>query len=342
LRILLAALASACTPAEPLIALRWDAELAGEAAPPGLGPERRVILALTGTMGEISTHEQPTGLRIEGPFSTFPTAHAPVASGGSAFIVSTVGRVVGLAIGSGMQTASGPSAPLGVTSPLALRGDGVLVVGSTSGRLFAMQPDGATVYDVALSGPVDAAPAIAPDGTAYAAVFSPGRLAGVSPMGDIVFDQPLGESAGGVSVSGGLVAAGDSTGARAFLRSSGAMMLERPRQARVTGTILLEDGSLFASGEDGIAERIAADGTVEWTARVGSPIYANPVRANGEDFAVADSSGVLHWLDAESGETVATYELGGEPKPEIIVGETGLVYVAVGRKVIALAFVREP
>jgi outer membrane protein assembly factor BamB len=336
--ILLCAISVAgCTGDDPITIIeRWNQAFAAEPAPPGIGPEKRVLVALQGSTGELTTHEEGTGLKIEGPHPTFPTSHAPVASNFTMFLVSTVGRIVGLEIGSGTQKSLSPATPLGVTSPLVVAPDGSLRIGSTSGRLFAMQPDGTTIYDVPFEGPIDSAPAVASDGTTYAAIFTPGKLIGVSTSGDTVFEQPVGESAGGVSVSDARVAVGHNSGMKLFERA-GAEIFSHPRQARVTGTRILADGRVLVWGEDGIIQLLDDGGGVVWTYNAGPPILTDVNVMDGR-LALFDSGGTVHLLDLGSGEMLRMHSLGGAPGPRIVEGELGFVYVSVGTKIVALDF----
>lgn len=337
---LLILLAAGCSGDDPeQIILRWSETFEAEPSPPGIGPEQRLLVARSGSNGALTTHEQASGLQIEGPHPTFPTAHAPVTAGGNVYIVSTVGRVVGLAIGDGSQQALAPDTPLDVTTPLAVGADGALRVGSTSGRLFAMQPDGTELFDVMLPGPIDAAPVVAEDGTTFAAVFDPGRLMGVSAAGAVVVDHPIGPSAAGVSAGGGLVAVGYAEGV-AVLDTSGTEKFVHPRQARVTGTLISGD-RVLAWGEDGKVELLDPGGAVLWSFEAGPPIYAQCVALPGGNFAVFDSAGTAHLLDGATGEPLATYDLGEEPKTEIVLSELDFVYLTAGNDVLALDFVKE-
>ena len=337
-RILLFAVSVAgCTGDDPITIIeRWSQTFAAEPAPPGIGPEKRVLVALMGTSGELTTHEEGSGLKIEGPHPTFPTSHAPVASNFTMFLVSTVGRVVGLEIGTGAQKSLSPATPLGVTSPLVVAPDGSLRIGSTSGRLFAMQPDGTTIYDVPFEGPIDSAPAVASDGTTYAAIFTPGKLVGVSTTGDAVFEQAVGESAGGVSVSDTRVAVGHNLGMKLFERSGGEVF-SHARQARVTGTRILDDGRVLVWGEDGIIELLDDAGGTVWSYTAGPPILTDVNVMEGR-LAVFDSAGTVHLLELSSGKMSRMHSLGGAPSTRIVEGELGFVYVAVGTKIVALDF----
>lgn len=321
------------------IILRWSETFEAEPSPPGLGPEQRLLIGRSGSSGALTTHEQASGLMIEGPHPTFPTAHAPVTAGGNVYIVSTVGRIVGLAIGDGSQKAIAPATPLGVTTPLVAGSDDIIRVGSTSGRLFAMQPDGTEVFDVTLAGPIDGAPVVDDSGTTYAAVFDPGRLIGVSATGEIVVDHPVGPSASGVSIGGGLVAVGHGDGVT-LLDSAGAEKFVHPRQARVTGT-LIAGGRVLAWGEDGKVELLDDSGGIVWTFEAGPPIYAEAVALPNGNFAVFDSEGTAYLLDGATGEQIATYALPAEPKFEVILGELDFVYLTAGSDVVALDFVKE-
>src|SRR5262245_52512243 len=130
--------AAACGDTAPSpIAMRWKHETASLAAPPGLGPESRVLIAKAMGGGELSTVNEQDGVMVEGPYPSFPTEHAPIALGANLVLVSTIGRITGYNLG-GTQLFSVPEggAMLLETSPLERAPDGTIRVATSSGRVL--------------------------------------------------------------------------------------------------------------------------------------------------------------------------------------------------------------
>jgi hypothetical protein len=332
---LLSASSLGCGEDEPplLAAVRWRQRTSGPAAPPGKGPDARVLIASGGSAGELRTVEEANGRTIEGPFPTFPTERAPVAVGPELFLVTTIGRVVHLDLAG--QEKLAPPGQLGRPSPIAVAADGSLRVASTSGRLLSFGADGTARFDAQVEGAVETAPAIAPDGTTYVATDT-GLLVGFSPTGAEVFRASVPAPGSGPSTDGARVAVG-ALDAVVVFSAAGAEVLRHPRGARVVGTRFLSDGALVAWGEDGRVERIGIDGSVSSRFDAGQPIYTPVVSLPGDRMAVFDRAGVAHLVDA-AGATVTTVNLGGEPKREVIVGDNGWVYVTAADEVLAIDF----
>lgn len=320
------------------IASRWKYMTAADAAPPGVGPERRVVVATKAGQGSLGTLSEENGRPVEGPFSQnlFPTDHAPLAAATTIFIVSSIGKVVAVSF-AGEQKFSKPSAPLLATGPLASAPDGSLRIASNSGRLVALRAaDGETIFDTPIGGAAPSPLAIGTDGTTYVATDS-GHVVAIDPTGAKVFDVMVQPPASGPSVTReGGVLVGEGNGLRAF-DGQGREVFRHPRAARVVGTRTTSRGELMAWGEDGVFELLDANGGTIATFRAGPPIYAPVVALKNGKFGVIDSSGVAHLVNRE-GKEEARLMLDAPPLAEVAVGQLGWVFVAAGRTVSALDF----
>lgn len=336
--ILIGLLSFACgDDAAPPIISRWKHETAGPAAPPGLGPERRVVIARSEGMGEVVTVDETNGVMVDAPFASFPTEHAPVAAGSTLILVSTIGKVVGYNLAGETQFNAPDGSMLFETSP-AVSANGTIYLANTAGRVLGLSgADGSVVFDAAISGAVTTRPAVATYGTTFVATDT-GRLAGISGSGAVTFDVALNAPASGPSVDPktGNIACGELDGVR-VVDQAGAEVFKHARAARVTGTTWTAGGELIAWGEDGVVERLSGSGSVVSSFSAGPPIYADVHVLGNGDLAVIDSTGVARRVTA-GGAEAARIELGGAPLNEIARGTNGFVFVAVGSSVVALDF----
>lgn len=326
---------TACGGEDPaLIVIRWTTPGDTTLAPPGNGPDRRVLLAEKDS-GTFRTLEAVTGRALEGPFPLFPTLHAPLAIGADLYLVSSIGRIVRANLAG--ETLPSPSFALGRTGPPVVGADGALRVVATSGRLVVVAADEVRA-DVTIDGAAESAPAIANNGDTFVATDT-GALLGFSANGVEVFRASVNAPASGPSVAGDRVAVGALDAVVVFERS-GAMAFRAPRAARVVGTTW-DGAELLAWGEDGKLERYGADGSVISSFTAGPPIYGPVVVLPTGKVAVFDSTGKAHRVNKD-GVGEATFELGQEVRRQAALTDSGLVVVSVGSEAKALAFEVEP
>jgi hypothetical protein len=339
LPILLGLLSFACgDDAAPPIISRWTYETSSPSAPPGLGPERRVVIARSEGMGEVATVDEGNGIKVDEPFATFPTEHAPVASGATIVLVSTIGKVVGYNLAGETIFNAPAGSMLFETSPLLVAADGSLRIANTAGRVLGLAAlDGSILFDATVNGAVTTRPAVGADGTTYVATDT-GHLVGITVSGQVAFDFPVAAPASGPSVDpkSGNIAVGEIDAVRVVDRQ-GNEVFKRGRAARVTGTRWTANGELLAWGEDGVVDRLSASGGVISTFAAGPPIYADVIPLDNGDVAVFDSTGVARRVTS-GGAEAARIELGGTPLPEVTRGTNGFVIVAVGNSIVALDF----
>jgi outer membrane protein assembly factor BamB len=325
---------------------QWSFSAPAATAPPGVGPERRVIVVLKdaapGAGGKLVTLEQANGMVLESPPDGAPLSeHAPLFASGKIFVMSKIGKLSALDLAGTTHFTVPDGDPLGPTGPLVAGPDGIVRVGTTSGFVLGFDPnDGSEKFRVEAGGAVSTAIGVAADGTAYAATDI-GRVIGVSAAGLVVFDETVEAPASGPSVApNGDVVVGEGTGVRIF-SSDGNEKAKHPRAARVVGTRVLESGEILAWGEDGKLELLSAEGEARWSYSTAAssppPIYARPRPVEEGAFGLIDSKGVAHLVDA-NGKALATLALDGEPSREVADSELNALFVSIGSTVRGVGF----
>ena len=316
------------------IATPWTFRHTAALAPPGTGPEGRVLVAAHDAPGRFWTLDTGSGNVIEGPFDTFPVLPAPVAIDGIVYLVTVGGRVIRLNL-AGEEIGS-PGPDFGRTTPLVSAPDTSIRFGTTEGRAVSIDAEATPVFDIALGAPVTSAPAVADDGTAYFATDT-GRFVGLDPSGAVSFETTVGGPATGPSVFEDRVAVGGSRSVRTFDRATGLIVFARPRAARVVGTRFLSDGTLLAWGDDGQVELLDPGGAPIFTYTAGPPVHAPPVRAGDGRFGVVDSQGRAH-LIGPSGARLSTLDLSGPPRTQVVEVSEDLALFTIENQIQAIDF----
>lgn len=241
-----------------------------------------------------------------------PVTGAPALAASGVVVVGAGDALVGVRRGSGAVGAdagvdggedAGDAAPRptarvvfrlalpGAPSSPVIAGDGTIYVGTRSGVLVAVAPDGASVRWTAETGDaLGSAPAIGDDGTVYVG-SSAGHLDAVAPDGRRVFRYETGASVTGSPAVG-------------------------PDGVVYVGT---KDGALHAVGKDGVARfRYATGGAIEGTPAVhGGTVYVGST--DKKLHAVATSDGKARWTFATLGE-LGTPSVSSEG--DVVVGAT--------------------
>ena len=316
---LAALLATACEgEPEPKILIRWTHELASKAAPAGIGPERRVIVAVSEMVpdggGHLAVIDEQIGTPLEGPFDNAQlTDHRPVLHENKIFVITKIGKLHAVDLGGTPVFTAPTGPPLGQTTPLAVAPDGSLRFATVAGDVYGFR------------------------------AADTGRLIGVDGTGGIAFDVQIGGQVHGPSVRGDLITVGDLDGVLGFGKD-GVPRFDKPRAARIAGTAILPSQEILAWGDDGIVQLLDANGDQIMRYRSRPDGEANPPRIAtepkalaGDRFAVIDESGRAHLIDRD-GRALVTVELGADPSPEITVASVGYVLVAVGNTIKAVDF----
>ena len=316
------------------IATEWTFQHSTALAPPGLGPDNRVLVASRDTPGRFWTLDPGSGNLVEGPFDTIPVQPAPVALNSTIYLVTIGGQVVRLNLAGNQVGTAGP--PLGRTSPLVPAPDTSIRLGTTTGRALSIDRETALIFDVDLGAPVTSAPAVSSDGTAYYATDT-GRLVGLDPSGVIVFDVSIAGPASGPSIFEDRIAVGGATSVTAYNRNTGLLIFARPRAARVVGTRFLDDGTLLAWGEDGRLEHLSSGGEPLFSYEAGPPILVRALRTSDGLFGVVDSQGRAH-LVADNGDALFTLELDRPPRTDALEITEGFALFTIENTIQALDF----
>jgi outer membrane protein assembly factor BamB len=331
----------------PTVEERWRYEAESTVTPPGLGPEERVVIALTGARsdggGAIVTVNERGPQAVEGPFNGQALAApvAPVFVGPRVLFLTPIGRVVQIDLAgqelANLSLADGPSTPSGFTQQSTQ-----LASAASTGQLVILEGvEAAVLRRIELGSVPTSAPIFGPNLSLYVATDD-GQVRGFDAAGQVIFRANMSGLASGPSLrSDGVVVAGDGSGVSAFA-ANGAPVFQRPRPARVVGTVPLEAGQILAYGEDGAVERLDEMGTLVWRFQTKEtnppPVYLPPIPLAGDHTLVFDDSGAVHLLSPE-GLRLAKLELGERPAGPALLGSTGLVFVSVGRTLRALGIV---
>lgn len=326
----------------------WHYDLPTKAAPPGIGAERRALIATSeagGNTGTFVTLDQSGGLPIEGPFTGIPlTDHAPVMIGTTVFVVTKIGSIVALDLAGQTKFMKAPIGGPAQTSPLLAVGD-ELRYGTASGLVVALDAaTGDVRWQAALNDPVLNRPAAGPSGRTYAGTDL-GRVVGLDGTGQIVFDQNVAAPAGACAVlpSGDVaIAAGDGL---SLFSPSGTLKWKHPRAARVVGATALGD-DVLAYGEDGLFERLDVGGNVKlsFRSRPASdmnppPFYAAPLPLPKDGFGLLDGNGTAHLIDSTAKEH-ASFQGSVDILSEVGVSAVNSILVADKSSIRAIQFVQ--
>ena len=320
------------------IATPWTFEHTTALAPPGLGPEERVLVAARDAPGRFWTLDQKSGTLVEGPFDTFPIQPAPISLENVVYMVTTVGNIIRVDLAG--QAVGTSSAPWGRTSPIVLASDDTFRLGTTTGHALALDTETNVLFDVDLEAPIATAPAVASDETTYYATDT-GRLVGVDPAGSVVLDVSVENPASGPSVFEDRVAVGGGSTVTAFDRDTGLVIFSRPRGARVVGTRFLSDGTLLAWGEDGRLELLDTGGQPVFSYDAGPPIYAPAIQAAEGRFGLVDSQGWAH-LIRPNGEALYTLQLAGPPLEQAVEISEAFALFTIDNRIQAVNFDFKP
>ena len=335
-------------PIESRLEERWRYEAEATTSPPGLGPEERVVVALTGAgadgAGAVVTVNERGPQVVEGPLLglalSAPTA--PVFVGTRVLYLSPIGRVLQVDLAG--QELANLSLSQGPSTPSAFTRQGTQLASATStGQLVVVEGSEASVLRrIELASVPTSPPIFGPEQSLYVATDD-GQVRGFDSAGEVIFRANLSGLASGPSLrSDGVVVAGDASGVSAF-SANGAPVFQRPRPARVVGTLPLDAGQILAYGEDGAVERLSETGELVWRFQTAEtnppPVYLPPLVLSDGYVVVFDDSGRAHLVSPE-GVGLASLELGQRPSGPAVVGSTGLIFVSVGKTLRALGVVR--
>jgi len=189
-------------------------------------------------------------------------------------------------------------------------GGAVILVGSTTGRVFAVTPNGVVRWFHSGAWPVTAAPATFTDGSRRVAVAQSPELVILDEAGQqtAAIRMPAGIRAGPARV-GPLVVCGDGRGQLVAFGSDGARRWQRDLGSGIRALRAVpEDASVAALTEDGRLWRLAADGELLGAASGGAPFVAVGSGA-GIDLLLVQADHSLWQLEGRTGRRRRLLEL---------------------------------
>jgi outer membrane protein assembly factor BamB len=210
----------------------------------------------------------------------------------------------------------------------AVGADGTVYIGSSDGRLYAVNPDGGLRWSYATGGDLYAAPAVAADGTVYIG-SSDGRLYAVSPDGSLKWRYRIGPifSASPAIAADGTVYIGSYKGLYA-LRPDGRLKWRYQADHITASPAVAADGTVYTGSSDGSLYALGPDGRLKWRYQAETALTTPPaVGADGTVYVGTDEDwfyavrpdGRLKWQFSTEGASASS---------PAVIGSDGTVYVA--------------
>ena len=322
----------------------WSTKLSGEAPKLRLGlgvaADGDRVFAVSHD-GAVDAFDLASGKRLWNRKLKAPLAGGPAAGAGLVVVGSSKGEVIALSEADGS-----PSWRIRINSEIlspAAIDQNLVVVRGVDGRLHGLSPkDGSEIWlseqqvpRLSLRG--TGAPLLV--GDLAIAGFDNGRVAAVSRgNGTTAWDTAVGQSHGStelarlIDVDAPVVADGDDLFAVAY---QGRVT----RLARETGQVIwardlssyrglaLDDNAIYISTADGGVTRLdRTNGTEQWTQKALTRRQLTAPVIYRDRVVVADAGGVLHWLDAATGEFVARAQVGSSVGRNSVVKSKGIAY----------------
>ena len=234
-----------------------------------------------------------------------------------------------------------------ITAGIAIGADGTVYVVNhqygTTGRLFALSPQGSVVWTLATSFRVVSTPAIGEDGALYlggraiGADHPSGRLISVDPGGTVRWVQEDLErirTSPAIGPDGTIYVAGRHRVYAIDPRGEIQWIFEREHDGTLffaSSPGIASDGTIYLGGEDGLLYAIDPDGSLRWTFRTDDRIRSSPsIGADGTIY-VGSHDGRLYAVHPDGTERWRSVELdsrGVSSSPSI--GPDGTIYVIAG------------
>lgn len=201
--------------------------------------------------------------------------------------------------------------PATLSTAAASNADGVLVVGSTDGKVRALALDGHELWGFPTGGPIVADPAVAADGTVYVG-STDGKLYALKADGSQRWSYATGDwITAAASIGGdGTVYVGSTDGVLYALTSGGALRWRVNVGASIeTPAALSQTGRLYVGTNEGEVLAVqTADGAILWRFNTGGIVGGSPVLGAGGTVYVGtlesprepnDGVGYFHALRAD-------------------------------------------
>lgn len=317
------------------VAELFTIEAMGAVAPPGRGPDDRLVIASRPPGAQISTFDVDSGVVVDPPFTAFPTEQGALQVGRRLAVVTPVGRFAVYEL-DGTQVALAPSAALGRTGPLVAGPSNTARVVTTSGRLVGIDVDGNTVLDAALQGAGVGAPVVTAGGDSIVSTDL-GNLQGFASDGTPRFTVPLAPPLSPPALVGDdlvVVVTGDGISGYGL---DGSARFEIAGTSGLAGVLGASDGSGMAWSTDGRLVRFDSSGSVQFEINLATGTRFPPVALPEGRAGWVGDDGVARTIGSE-GTVVAERALAAPPTGPALQGTRARAYIPMGNRVVAVDF----
>lgn len=215
-----------------------------------------------------------------------------------------------------------------VESSPAIGNDGVIYVGSTDSRLYAINPDGSLAWSYTTGGSVVSSPAVGAIGTIYVG-STDGFLYALTPQGSLLWRYETGAGITSSPALGadGAVYVGSADGYLYAIEPSGTLRWRYQTGGPIDSSPALDaTGAVYVGSADSYLYTLTPGGALAWRYLVGAAIHSSPaLDANGTVYFGSDD----HYLYALSstGGLLWRYQTGGAIAASPAVSNQGTIYI---------------
>jgi outer membrane protein assembly factor BamB len=256
------------------------------------------------------------------------THKMPFLSGGALFMMALLLLPAWSRAEDGTQKWAFPTGGMVQSSP-ALADDGTILVGSDSGKVYAIKPDGTELGTFTIGSFVEfSSPVMAPDGTVYIGSWD-GNLYAINPNGTQKWAFPTGDYVKTTPAIGddGTIYAGSYDANVYAINADGTQKWAFPTGGWVVSSpAVVEGGSIYVGSGDGNLYSINADGTQKWAFPTGAFVGSAPAVGSDGTIYVGSDDFNLYAVNPDGTQKWA-FPTGGIVRSHPTIGPDGIIYV---------------
>lgn len=213
--------------------------------------------------------------------------------------------------------------------------DGTIYVGSSAGKLYAINPDGSEKWSFSTGDNIESSPSIGADGTIYTG-SDDGKLYAVNPDGSEKWDFPAAgeiKSSPAIGADGTIYIGSDDKKLYAVNPDGSEKWSFRAGGEIEDSPVIGSDGTIYTGAYNGKLYAINPDGSAKggnWPLNLGSAIIASPVIAPDGTIYAGGCEGKLYAISSDGSSKGGNWplNLGSAVMSSPAIGSDGTIYAA--------------